>query len=218
MKSFVALFLSIFVLISCSTNSEKDSDTPTLEFPLKVGNTWVFDIQGERSNRLDTLTVTKDTLIDGQTWFYLSEEEKNSHSLLNSSFQGYYTTYNSGLYHYSGESNISDNTPIFQANLTEGDTYLNDPGSVWITTYNGEESDSKYGSTYSYSVEYLTLLHNSTTFDLDQSYIFERVYSPEIGFVHWETAYLTSPRKDTTITLTLSERINIHLNEFIKAE
>lgn len=217
MKSYIALLLVLILFTSCSTNGDSEGDTASFEFPFKVGNEWIMEIEGSQSLRVDTLLVIKDTLIGENTWYYL---QANSHpgTLMNITFEGYYTTTSSGIYKYRGEADIKENIPFLITDLDEGESYINDFNSVWITTFLGNQEDQTHGTLYEYEFEFTSLMRHSRHYDFDKSYTFGRKISSNKGFLIWETGYFRSAQKDTAITLTLAERMEIRLKEFTEAE
>ncbi len=74
----ISLFaiLAAFLAIGCSDDSNDSSnDTSTTNFlPLQTGNYWVYDVEGSAVNGRDSLFISGDTLITGNTYKKLKTE------------------------------------------------------------------------------------------------------------------------------------------------
>ena len=215
MRLILFIILILFMTSCSSVNDPAENEIEEL-IPLEIGNAWVFDHNWNPDEIMtDTLSVVRDTLIGDNVWYKI----ESNFSFLNTTLNGYYINHEDGLYSYTGSEEITNNTLVFKATDAEKDVFYNDSGSFeWLTTYKGNFINQQFDvSTKMYSVEYLTYTfpNINRSFKVDQSYQFQRIISPKIGFVRWEAGYL-SILNDST--LTLRQRINFELKEFITAD
>lgn len=212
----ILLTISILIITSCSSVNDPVEIESEKLIPLEIGNAWVFDHNWNPDEIMtDTLSVVSDTLIGDHVWYKI----ESNFSFLNTTLNGFYINHVDGLYSYTGSEEITDNTLVFKATEEQEEVFYNDSGSFeWLTTYKGNHKNQQFDvSTKMYSIEYLTYTfpNINRSFKIDQSYQFQRVISPEIGFLRWETGFL-SILDDST--LTLRKRINFELKEFIIPE
>lgn len=78
MKKIIYLFLTSFVLFSCSNDNDDNSSDNQVIFnlPMTIGNYWVYDVDAEGTITTDSLFISKDTLI-GVTTYKKFETENN---------------------------------------------------------------------------------------------------------------------------------------------
>ncbi|MFV1885399.1 MAG: hypothetical protein ACMZ7B_12995 [Balneola sp.] len=110
----VTLILGSFIF-SCS-NSTSSNEVEKISLPLKVGNSWTYQItyinystnSPEIVKELDEVfTVISDTLIDGDKWFFIS----SSNESLNRLMGGYYSNQEDGIhYKYSFDGSLLEKT------------------------------------------------------------------------------------------------------------
>ena len=85
MRNLVFLGLALVFLFSCKKETEElqenNNQVPVSYMPLKIGNYWIYqtykiDSLGNESidGAVDSVRVTKDTLINGNTYFVLEGE------------------------------------------------------------------------------------------------------------------------------------------------
>lgn len=97
----VLLFLGT-VSLSCS-NSTSSDETEKISLPLKLGNSWTYNVEitnyqnGPTTTTQDTdivFTVLSDTLVDGILWFYVESgvQKFDTHKA------GYYSNQEDGIY------------------------------------------------------------------------------------------------------------------------
>ncbi len=212
----VLFLLSILVISSCSLLNDSDTKEAEQLIPLEVGNSWVIDrnrYNGEIFT--DTLSVVSDTLIGNKTWYKLESD----YLILDQHFRGYYLNHKDGLYKYSGSEEVSGNILLFKNTDDQGEVFVNETESTkWVTVYDGEEQDESFGvASKNYTVEYEYISSPNRTYTIDQTYHFQRVISPEVGIIKWESAYM-SPLNDSTLTLLERGRFSFTLKEFIPAD
>ncbi len=215
MRSALSLLLILALVSSCSLLNDSDDKIIPQLIPLEVGNSWVMDINltnGEIAT--GTLSVVSDSLIGNNTWYEL----KSNDIRISETFHGIYLNHKNGLYKYSGSEEITDNTLLLKSTDEQGEVFVNETEyAKWVTKYNGESEDSNFGvpsKNYTAEYSYYTEPTSSRSFSFDQSYEFQRVISPEVGFIKWEQAYFGLLNDST---LTLRQRFSFTLREFIPA-
>ncbi len=75
-QAFLVAFL--IVLASCSKESsptDNDTKATAVILPLKVGNQWILQLTYSDTTRpgIDTMQITKDTLIQNERWFFIQD-------------------------------------------------------------------------------------------------------------------------------------------------
>ena len=75
-RIFIPLVASLIVCVSCKNDDALINDTsPSFIMPLKVGNTWIrlvtsYDTAGTIVlSKYDTVRISSDTTIEGETWY-----------------------------------------------------------------------------------------------------------------------------------------------------
>ena len=217
MRSALSLLLILVLVSSCSLlNDSDDKNVPQL-IPLEVGNSWVMDINLSNGGTLtvltDTLTVLTDSLIGSDIWYQL----RGQYPTTKDTFNGLYLNHKNGLYKYSGSEEVTDNTLLFKNTDEQGEVFVNETEyAKWVTKYNGELLDSKFGvPSKNYTAEYIHINDFRHSYTFDQAYEFQRVISPEVGFIKWEQTYFVILNDST---LTLRSRFSFTLREFIPAD
>lgn len=71
-----AFVVGLLALVSCTSDNDPASNDTTgvnAILPLKVGNQWILQATYSDTTQpgLDTMRITKDTLIDGERWFFI---------------------------------------------------------------------------------------------------------------------------------------------------
>ena len=95
---FLSFIISLlFGSLNCNKSNPVGNNDPSSEIiPLKVGNTWVwqitnYDTSGTISSTTsDSLWVSQDTVLNGQKYFLLWEQQKNSDGTINQSASNYF--------------------------------------------------------------------------------------------------------------------------------
>ncbi|SMO66687.1 hypothetical protein [Gracilimonas mengyeensis] len=211
MRYVTLSLLAIFSITACSTDSNSDQPSPPI--PLAIGNSWVFDIETDDELKTDTLTVIGDTLIGATTWYELHSKNPRIQDF----FGGYAANLEQGYYKYRGAETASDNLLLFKTEPDQNETRYIDTGkAAWLNIYEGEDANETFNVVANrYSVVYDYVISGERRFKFDQEYEFNRLISPELGFIHWQGAYF---RTEDDSTLTLSSYINVDLQEFIPGE
>ncbi len=103
MKNSIIVLLILGALsLSCS-NSTSSNEEETISLPLKVGNSWTYNItitnnqENPISSRQEsniTFTALSDTIIDGVQWFYI----ESGNSSFDTHKAGYYSNQEDGIY------------------------------------------------------------------------------------------------------------------------
>lgn len=208
---YISFFLLTLSLTACSTSTDSNSEQPTPVIPLALGNTWVFDIEMNNEITTDSLFVISDTLIGQTTWYKLYTDDPEIRACIS----GYFTNLDNGFYLYTGAKNAPENLLLFEINPTKNEPRFIDTGfSAWLNIYMGQIFNEDHNLTGDkYAIEYEYLVSNGITYHFDKAYQFNRVVSPEVGFILWEGAYMG---KMNDSTLTLRDNFRLILQEFIQ--
>jgi hypothetical protein len=211
-RLFFALFAGL-LLAGCDASDPLGSDSslndrdaerglPSLDraalhpalLPLAVGRAWVFERAHIRldgtvsSTGLDTLRVASDTLIAGETWYFLDAPGFQARTCLT----GYYTTRDGDVWHWP---DTSDGAPYRQYlyPALPGATYpYEQPEAVATATVEATDAPLEVPagqfSTYWYDVDYDAVAGYAVTEDTPPT---PRYLTPGVGFVRFESAYYT---------------------------
>jgi hypothetical protein len=217
MKVIILTFIIIF-LSSCSedsTNPEQEKNDLSGYFPLKIGNSWTYEMQnmGEwailQRAIIDTIR-DKDNILFYKSIFGVINYPPDSYSF------EYYCWDNSGLYKYSCgvEDTCQDNSgniyPAYQQLYIKSSVYEGEEwnrGPEWLTSdnmieYNLVEKLHVKNQIHSYSIDTLftnvALLSRTTLQDKDTLKAFE-FYAPNFGLIK----QLTIQGNDTLYKLNL---------------
>jgi len=70
---YSVLIFGIFIILLSNSCSHKDEESSVI-IPLKIGNYWIYRVTvlNKPDVKIDTLTVTKDTLIRGEKWYIIN--------------------------------------------------------------------------------------------------------------------------------------------------
>lgn len=88
MKKLIVIAGALFLFYSCENNDliESNETTQSEYLPMSVGNYWVYeilqvDVDGTETllSKLDSMTISKDTIIDGETYYRLDHYECQSY-------------------------------------------------------------------------------------------------------------------------------------------
>lgn len=114
MKKIVCLFLTSFVLFSCSSDNDDNSlgdNQITFNLPLNIGNYWVYDVDAEGTITTDSLFISKDTLIGASSYKKFETENNLTTGFYSSSLK------NNGV-------RFSDNKLLLTGELSVGNGLL----------------------------------------------------------------------------------------------
>ena len=104
MKNLIIVLLLLGLLSFSCSNSTSSDETERISLPLKVGNSWTYDVEVTQYSTEPTtveqftditFTALSDTLIDEVQWFYL-ESGINKYDALKA---GYYSNQEDGIYY-----------------------------------------------------------------------------------------------------------------------
>ena len=132
------IFLVFAILFGCKDNSTNPSTETGQLIPLALNNMWVYKAESYDSSgaivstRIDTLRVTGDTLINGETW-YVFNGSKFSRSA--NRLDGYYSYSKAPLLEYKYPAKVGD-IILFSDSLKREVISTNSPITVNNVSYN----------------------------------------------------------------------------------
>ncbi len=191
-----AALLAFLLLLGCdATQVEFELPPPEPELlPLAIGHTWIMQHQYNRRSGdayvidVDTLRITRDTLIQGKRWYYL--ETKGGPD------EGFYTNRNNGVW-YLEQDHASEPTPVLRylSPARVGDAY-GVPSEVGIdalpvmvanldASHPIQQAPTYTGTLYALRYTNATVApYIEHPFDVTVHHLL----APEVGFVVWEIA------------------------------
>jgi len=188
----VAVF-AVLAFASCKkeSNNQEEPQQSVLEyFPLEIGNYWVYEKAGcdstwENCNSIsiDTNTITKDTVINGFTYFKLEGKQLLSDTpvfLRDSS--NYLVTDNGNIYLSIADFNVISDTNYLI--IRPGDTLyysyhqmINHPNNIQVPAGSFDCIDHK-----------LSIFRKADNFNIE--YNTHKMFAPNIGLVYENAMYI----------------------------
>lgn len=178
-----------FALLVLALSTGCDTATPAVDsepeiIPLAVGNQWVMHVEGRRDDRsytfTDTLAVTRDTTIGGETWYYIQHTEPR----LNVLRDAYYANRADGLYRLTsapGEPFAANLLYKYPAEV--GTQYTVPPGTTLEVAELGVPYTAPYGTAPSvyYRESILSMILLNQTYPLAQPVVHDLYLAPGLG-------------------------------------
>jgi hypothetical protein len=178
MRQLYVLFICVSVVILSSLISGCNSQQPEGDiWPLAVGNQWIYKTSEKINDKpvIDTVTVTRDTLINGEKWFYTKHTAHPISWILKNKPDGLYII------------DREKNSPFIflKYKAIQGDTYFNMIDTILVKQMD-KVIKTEAGT-------FTCFQYNSLKADRDQFLTDDGIYaSPGVGVVQFQTSGMWS--------------------------
>ncbi len=178
MKQIFMLFLCLSAviltsLISGCNNQQSEGDI----WPLAVGNQWIYKTSEKINEKtvFDTVTVTKDTLINGEKWFYTNHSAHPISWILKNKSDGLHII----------DREMSSPFIFLKYKAIQGDTYFNMIDTILVKQVD-KVIKTEAGTFTCYQ-------YNALKADRDQFLTDDGIYAcPGVGVVRFQTTGMWS--------------------------
>ena len=139
---FFAILLAIFS--ACQKDDDSNQNDTTLKpdyFPMAIGNYWVYEnvtidsLGVTLSDKIDSVIITKDTLIDNETFYIFEQTRTLSNGTILTGHKQFYRDSSGYIIDSSGAIFFSDEN---FTNTLQIEEFITGSDTVYITTYKME--------------------------------------------------------------------------------